>query len=344
MRLGQFTPQLKLLFHTERVNKWLKDEDIYPILVEFDLSNACNQACDFCTFRYIKDKSILKTDVAERTIIELSQCGVKAINWTGGGEPLIHKDYMYLTGIAHATGLEQGLFTNGVLLDDKLMSHIARTHKWVRFSIDAGTPETYQRIRKRDDFDKVISNVKKMVAIKGRCQVGIGFVITPSNFNEIPAFSRLVKETGVDYGQYKPCLGNYLEPQIEAEWWEQSVKPLLEKEFEWNDKLVINLYKLNDLTSHIDREYKVCYGHSFCPCIGATGDVWLCTHMRDIQGYSLGNLYENSFKEIWASAKRQEVIRTIDFSKCQFGCKNNEINKVLYQLRHPNPEGHYNFL
>ena len=135
-----------------------------------------------------------------------------------------------------------------------------------------------------------------------------------------------------------------MERQNEAKWWTTNVLPLSTKVFKVNKKAVINLYKFNDLISNIDREYEVCYGHQFCPCIGATGDIWLCTHMRDIQGFSLGNLNKNTFKEIWNGKQRRRVIKKIDFDKCQFGCKNNECNKILYQLKHPNPKGHYNFL
>jgi MoaA/NifB/PqqE/SkfB family radical SAM enzyme len=109
-------------------------------------------------------------------------------------------------------------------------------------------------------------------------------------------------------------------------------------------KSVINYYKFNDLVSDIEREYEVCYGHEFCPCIGATGDVWVCTHLRHIGGYSFGNLNNHSFKWIWESKERQEVIKKIDLKRCQKYCRNNEINKVLYQLKHGGEEGHFNFI
>lgn len=347
LNVGQFTPQQKLLFNADKVTSWIRGANVYPILVEFDLTNRCNHRCSFCTFRYIKDRSTLNFCTVLRTVDELAG-KVKAINWTGGGEPLLHKDFPVIAYRAKMRGIEQGLFTNGTLFTDEIIEAVLDTHTWVRFSIDAGTRKTYRELRGVDNFNKVITNVKKMVALKKKkssdCSIGIGFVITPKNYTEIPLFEKLIDETGVDYGQLKPCINNYMESQIESSWWVNNVLPLLENSCVKNSKVVVNLYKFNDLVSHMDRPYDSCYGHQFCPCIGATGDVWLCTHMRDIQGFSLGNLHKHSFDEIWNSPNRQRVINRIDFNKCQFGCKNNEINKILYQLKHPAKDGHYNFL
>jgi cyclic pyranopterin phosphate synthase len=350
LRVGNFSPQLKLLFHTEKINRWLAGENVYPILVEFDLSNRCNHRCDFCTFNYIKDRSTLETDIVMRSIKEFANGGVKSINWTGGGEPLLHKDFSSIVRYAHSLGIDQGVFTNGALLDDDKIDALLDTHSWVRFSVDAATRETYKHIRRVDDFDRVMTNIRKMVAAKKKknspTTIGIGFIITPTNYTEIKTFSDLIKDLDVDYGQYKPCIKNFNDKeQISAQWWKNEIAPLLEEVFDTNKKAVVNLYKLTDLIeSSFDKSYTKCYGHIFCPCIGASGDVWLCTHLRGLSKYSLGNLHENTFDEIWHSSKREAVIKEIDFDLCQFCCKNNEINKILYQIKHPDKKSHFNFL
>lgn len=350
LRVGNFSPQLKLLFHTDKINKWLDGDNVYPILVEFDLSNRCNHRCDFCTFSYVKDRSTIDSSVVIRSVEEFAAGGVSAINWTGGGEPLIHKDFCSIIKRTHSLGIDQGIFTNGALLNDEIIDTLLDTHSWVRISIDAASRETYKQIRKVDDFDKVMNNIKKLVAAKKRknsqTTIGIGFIITQFNFTEIWGFSEMIKELGVDYGQYKPCIKGFNDKeQISPEWWKNVIKPVLEKVFDDNKKAVVNLYKLTDLIeSSFDKSYDKCYGHVFCPCIGASGDVWLCTHLRGMPQYSLGNLNNSTFHEIWNSKKRDEVIKEIDFNICQFCCKNNEINKILYQIKHPDKKSHYNFL
>ena len=350
LRVGNFNPQLKLLFHTRKINEWLDGENIYPILVEFDLSNKCNHRCKFCTFDYIKDRSTIDTDIVIKAIDDFGWGGVKSINWTGGGEPLIHKDFAKIVRHAKVFEIEQGIFTNGVLLDDEKMEAILDTHSWIRFSIDSSDRQTYKDIRGADDFDKVLANIRKLVKLrdekKSDLTIGIGYIITPENHTGIKAFSEIIKDLGVDYGQYKPCIKNFNDKeQISADWWSKEVIPVLQEVFADNKKAVVNLYKLTDLVENsFDRTYDKCYGHNFCPCIGASGDVWVCTHLRGVERYSMGNLKNNTFDEIWKSQKRQDVINDIDLNVCQFCCKNNEINKMLYQIKHPNKKSHYNFL
>ena len=196
----------------------------------------------------------------------------------------------------------------------------------------------------------MLLNIRKLVVAKSvkksNTTIGVGFIITPDNYEEIRRFSELITELGVDYGQYKPCIKGFNDrEQISSEWWSNEVRPVLESVFAHNKKAVVNLYKLTDLIeSSFDRSYEKCYGHIFCPCIGASGDVWLCTHLRGIPKYSLGNLYDNTFDQIWNGDRREEAIREIDFNLCQFCCKNNEINKILYQIKHPDKKSHYNFL
>lgn len=345
-RLGQFTPQHKLLFHSNKINRWLMGENVYPILIEFDVSNACNHKCNFCNFKHTHNGKILDKNIAFKTIQELAECKVKAINWTGGGEPLMNKSFCDIAKFTTLRGIQQGVFTNGVLMEEDDMALLLSTHNWIRLSIDAGTRETYFKLKQSDDFDKVINNVKRLVEIRkawrNETNIGIGFVITPDNYHEIPLFSELIKETGVDYGQYKPSI---LEDSLEDSRWEDEIKPLLQEVFNDNPRAVINLYKFNDIVeSNIDRPYEICYGHQFCPCIGADGEVWICNQLRGIKEYSFGNIYREDFRKIWDGAQRRKVIKSVSLEKCPKLCKNHEINKILYHIKHPTNDLHYNFL
>ena len=345
-RVGQFTPQLKLLFHTDRIQEWLKKGDCYPILIEVDPSNACNHHCSFCSCGYLTDKSVLDKFVIGRNVPILRDKGVRAINWSGGGEPLVNKDFCDIAVWTVRRSIEQGLFTNGVLINEDNVDVLLSTQSWIRVAIDAGTRETYKQLRGSDDFDKVIYNVKSLVEFKKKygynCQLGIGFVVTKENYKEIPLFADLIEKTGVDYGQYKPSI---LVTKDEVRWWTDEVKNLLEEVFDRQIKANINLYKLNDITNNqFDHSYPICYGHYFCPVIGADGEVYACSQLRGFKEFSFGNINRDNFDTIWKSKRRQKVIASIDVSNCPKFCKNNEINKILYHIKHPDRKTHYNFL
>ena len=86
------------------------------------------------------------------------------------------------------------------------------------------------------------------------------------------------------------------------------------------------------------REYKQCIGSQLQPCIGADGEVYVCTNHRGHKERSYGSLYEKSFSEIWGNvSKRKCVMSQIEnkekFSMCSQLCKPHESNKILWQIK-----------
>ena len=337
MRLGHFNPTEKLLYHSDIIAKWNCGERIYPILIEWFLTNYCNHKCDFCSFSHSHSKGFMDTKIVLKTLSELSELGVKAINWTGGGEPLLHPDFTTIAEHAYFCGIEQGLFTNGSLLTKDIAKVIGKTHKWVRFSVDAGMDRTFKEIKGVNDYKKVIDNLCMMVDYKENCTVGGGFVITKDNFQDIEMFVNQMEYCGVDYIQFKPQIHPYFDDkQEEAEFWNKKIRPKLERVSN-NPKVMVNLYKFRDLEETADREYNICYGWEFCPCI-ADGKVYRCNYLAYMEEHCLGNLKDKTFAEIW---KEQNPMKPC--KECQLLCKNDAINKILYSLKH-NRGGHENFL
>ena len=222
---------------------------------------------------------------------------------------------------------------------------------WVRFSIDAGTPETYNSVRRPGagfTWDKMVSNLKKLIEVnksKGKkIDIGVGFVITPDTYEEIVQFAEFFSKFDVDYCQYKPEIVNREREgglQRSIDFWEEKVEPRLQiaKDI-LGDKFQINGYKISDLENDPDffgRNYKKCLGSQIQPCVGADGHVYVCTNHRGYKEYSYGSLYEKSFKDIWADiTKRQEVMHQIEdvecFSNCTQLCKPHESNKAVWKM------------
>ena len=358
-----FNPRAKVLANADRVLEFFEDHLATPILVEIDPSNACNHGCYFCISSYIHlpesvdlktfDRSIMTKNVLMDVCSDLMDMKVRAINWTGGGEPTINpalKDA--IQHIGENSDIKMGIFTNGTLLDkwdlyDTFVDHMT----WVRFSIDAGTEETYNSVRRAkdgQDWNKMLSNLTRLLDTnkkKGKkIDIGVGFVITADTYKEIVDFAKVFVNYDVDYCQFKPEIVNREREegkQRDQEFWYKEVEPLLEEAREiLGDKFQINGYKLSDLEedpSLYGRNYKKCLGSQVQPCIGADGNVYVCTNHRGYEEYSYGSLYEASFKDIWSDIqKRKEVMHTIEevecFSKCTQLCKPHESNKAMWEL------------
>ena len=358
-----FNPQAKTLANLKNVIEYIEKGNTSPVLVEFDPSNACNHGCYFCISSYIhlpesKDletfnRSIMPKELMLDVCEDLIDMGVKAINWTGGGEPTLNPNLKHaIKYIGENSNIKMGMFTNGTLLDKfDLFETIVNNFTWLRFSVDAGTPKTFNWIRrpsKSQDWDKMYSNLQKLIEVNNangrKISLGTGMVITPDTYKEIVDFAEAFSPLDLDYCQYKPEVVNKEREggmQREVDFWDSEIKPRLEKaKVILGHKYQINGYHLKDLADDPDilgRNYKKCLGSQIQPCIGADGHVYVCPNHRGYKQYSYGSLHDKSFKEIWLDIeKRNRVMNKIDnvecFSNCTQLCKPHESNKIFWNI------------
>ena len=95
MKLGIFDKYKTTLGQVDHVKKTLSDNKPAAINFEIDLTNGHNHRCSFCQWgHWIQtNRATLSGDIVIKTLPELIKFGTKAITWTGGGEPTIHKDF-----------------------------------------------------------------------------------------------------------------------------------------------------------------------------------------------------------------------------------------------------------
>ena len=357
-----FNPQLKVIANADRVIEHIETGKTAPVLVEVDPSNACNHACSFCLSSYIHfdkykgtetfSRALMSRDILMNLCQDFVEMGVRSINWTGGGEPTLNRHLKEAIKYCGSHGIKMGIFTNGTLLDKwDLFEAMVDNMTWVRFSVDAGTKETYNNVRvakKNHNWDKMVSNLSKLIEVnkaKGnKIDIGVGYVISPDTYHEIVDFANFFKDFDLTYCQYKPeiIIREDGGEQRDIEFWRDKVKPRLEEaEKILGDKFQVNNYKLEDLSMDrktFGRNYKKCLGSQIQPCVGADGHVYVCTNHRGWKQYSYGSLYDNkSFKEIWNDMEsRQKVMHQIEevecFSNCTKLCKPHESNKAVWEI------------
>jgi len=357
MSLGQCNPQGKLLWHLDRISEWQTTGKTSPIVFEIDPSNKCNQDCPWCSFRKLRSESnvIMCWETMRNLLENMKRMGVKAINWTGGGEPMINPHFLDGVKYAEVLGFDQGIFTNGQLLTPKKADVMAELMTWIRFSLDAGCPEDYTREHGTTEkaFFKVIENIKYLCSIRDRCTVGVGFIITKENYEGIEKATRIAKKAGADYIQLKPVAYRPGEEQMNPQFIRTYIMPQVNLATFLGDKnfnVMVTGYRFDDMMSpegNYGRNYKKCLSHHFQGAVGADSKVYLCDHHKGVKEYELGDLTENSLKEIWASDKRKKCIERLDntdLSQCQICCRNHETNKFLWNVVHPKKEMHPNHI
>jgi len=372
-----FSPQNKILCHLEKVEALINNKNPYPVTLEIDPSNACNHSCPFCISGHLhlskyKDtelfnRTMLSDDIFRSLIKELVTLDIQAINWTGGGEPTLNPNLgEMIRFVKENSKIQMGMFSNGTLLKKfNLFETIVKSLTWIRISIDAGNAETYNKLRvtnSSNNFQVVMDNIKELVENKKKFKsditIGAGFVVTRENYKEILDFARFFKDIDVDYCQFKPEIIQVerdesidkSKEQISADFWLKDVIVLLDKAKDiLGQKFECNSYKIEDLIIDVKdygRNYKECLGSQLQPCIGADGNVYVCTNHRGHKKYSYGSLYKNSFKQIWDNIKQKKIIMDKinyeeKFSNCTHLCKPHESNKLLYQIKQDSKDVSY---
>lgn len=342
----------KLNYHPERVAAWAKGENIYPVYVEIGITSACNHRCIFCALDFIEGKGhSIETSVLLETLTEMGKQGVKSIMFGGEGEPTLHKDFCLIVKHAKESGLDVALTTNGVPFTKKIAELCLPYMSWIKFSIDAGTKETYAKIHNTsaDDFDKLLANIQDAVIIKNKnnCSVRIGaqILLIEENVQEAILLAKKVKELGVDYFVIKPysqhphSSNKFAVDYSRFEKLKEQLELLTSNEF----KVIFRMDTMNKLKEEVN--YDTCHGLSFFTLIDAAGNVIPCNLFYGKKEYYYGNLYKNSFEDIWGGEKRMSILQNLckeGTSKCRENCRLDTINRYLFSLK--NPPEHVNFI
>lgn len=285
----RFDPMVKIASHKSFAT-FIQGNKVFPINVEISPAGTCNAKCPWCFYSGTHKPVFLKTDTLMDAVFEMENMGVKAITWTGGGEPTLHPDFPEFTKrIKELTSIKQGLITNALLPPQ----YNPAVFEWIRVSY---TPSGWKP-----------SNIALLRACRA-----LGLCINDTG-DPKPIWDglKVAKELGADYVQTRPAL--------EVKGKLTSISPPT-----IDDPLLFKTpYKYKEAGE--TRKYDTCYGFNFVPFIWEDSEVGVCAYHRGKQQYVLGNLYEHGFQKIMEAAPRS--VPTCD--TCQICCKNHEINKVI---------------
>lgn len=354
----------KMMFHPGRVASWLdagEDWDrlktIYPIYIELSPFGACNHRCVFCAMDYVGYKGrFLDTDVMAGRLEEMAGLGVKSIMFGGEGEPLLHKDIGRLTSMVHGSGIDLAITTNGVRLTPEYADAHLDKISWIKVSLNAGTAETYAQIHRAspDDFHTVIANLKHAVQVRNAnhhpCTLGCQLLLLPENAGEVETLIRLCKEEiGLDYLVVKPYSQHM--SSLTDRYSHIDYSRYLELGQGWtamNSDTFQVIFREKTMANHLKQKaYPTCHSTPmFWAYVMAGGDVYSCSAYLGDPRFNLGNLHEQSFRDIWEGEGRKKNLellhRNFDIDTCRNNCRMDAVNRYLWELK--KPHRHVNFI
>jgi MoaA/NifB/PqqE/SkfB family radical SAM enzyme len=136
-----------------------------------------------------------------------------------GGEVLLMKGFDDI--LKEASGhkhLKQVLFTNGLILNEKIIERIINGRVDLVFSIDGVSKDTYEHIRRGGKFEHLVRNLSLIRQAKqasgGRIETYFNSIIMKSNYQEIEKFIDFAKEYNFNAITFTPIRGDYGEENI----------------------------------------------------------------------------------------------------------------------------------
>lgn len=346
----------KLNYHIDRVNEFLSSGDCFPLYMEISPVGSCNHRCLFCAYDYIGHPNRkLETDKFLKFIDEISECGIRSLLYAGEGEPLLHPEIDKFIVHSKNRNIDVGMFTNGNLLKKELAEKILSSLIFIRFSFNGGTRENYSSIHqvKPEIFDRVVENIRASVRLReeGNLTVDIGaqFVLMPENRDFLVDAIKVLKDAGIDYFAIKPFVqqSSSQSYQMKEQFSIEEIKDLLDKAESYSDDGFRVIARRDSFIGYGKRGYRHCYGTSFISVLNSAGDIATCLPYWEREEFIFGNIYHNSFKDIWLGERRKKIKgfleKELDVQKCPPNCRPNAINEYLFEIKNPSVR-HLNFI
>lgn len=347
--------QLKIFYHQDVLQHLLKGERCNPVYIRIKPTNKCNHNCSYCHYKnsYLElDDFDPKDEIPKAKMLEtvdsMRELGVKAVTFSGGGEPLLYPYIEETMERVLSSGIDLSIITNGSLLTGEKAKLLAKG-KWVRLSIESIDDEEYCSIRgiKKGSFEKLCDNISNFAHIKNEsCELGVNVVVNDRNCHEIMEMARLMKELGVNHVKFSPMISNDTD-SYHKDFRNDVTKQLQEAQDTFgNDRFkVIDLYTGDFGNSVVfERNYKRCPMKEFICIIAANSKVYYCQDKAYLNNGEIGSIADRSFKDLWLSKETDDLFRHFDASKickqhCVHDSRNDLINSFLDMDRN-----HINFI
>lgn len=313
-----------------------------PIHIRIKPTNICNHNCHYCAYRNENlqlGQNMNKTDSIPRDkmmeiIDDLIKIDVKAVTFSGGGEPFCYPHLLEVVWKLSLSSIRFAAITNGSRLYGELAEQFARHAVWLRISMDGWDDDSYARFRgiSGNEFSTVMNNLKGFKQLKGKCLLGVSVIVNRENAQHIFDLISDLRHIGVDSVKISPCIvsndgmenNRYHAPIFGKvrEQVERCIRELGGPDFE-----VYDAY--HELEKKFNKDYTWCPYQQILPVIGADLNVYPCQDKAyNIDQGVLGSIRNRSFMTFWFESK-DTFFRINPSIHCRHHCVANTKNRMI---------------
>lgn len=339
-------PRGKVFAHVDRLAAWRAGEHPAPVTLEVDLTNRCSHGCQSCHFAHTHTRgpwaarrralTVATGDMADaavtrRWVAEAASAGVKAVVWTGGGEPTLHPEWLDLMRAARGAGLQQGMYTVGTHLAPDTADALATLASWVVVSLDAIDPITYAAEKGVPEaiWRQAVHGVRMVSARPrgDRAVVGVSFLLHAENWTLAPEMVRFGLALGADYVSLRPTIDTLPSDPgriVGERAWIGRALPMLE-DLAQQDGVEADPRRFLEYASWGRHPYATCRGVRLNATITPDARLWLCPNRRGEASALVGDLTTESFATVWARHPGSVLVERA----CRAMCRLHPINQTL---------------
>ncbi|MBA3010385.1 MAG: radical SAM protein [Proteobacteria bacterium] len=351
--MGLLYTKMKIFHYMDKLDSLPQKNDrvLAPLHIRIKPTNICNHRCSYCAYRAENlqlgtDMNVTDTIPREKMfeiIDDIIAMKVKAVTFSGGGEPFCYPHLLETVIKLAAGGVKFAALTNGAGLKGEIADVFARHATWVRVSMDGWDPQSYAKYRCVPDgeFLKVIDNMKAFKKKEGNCYLGISFIVDQQNASHIHDFVRMMRDLGVDSVKVSPKIvsnNGYQNNEYHASVFnlakEETAKAI--RDFSGENFEIFDSYHL--LEDKFSKTYSWCPYLQILPIIGADCRVYSCQDKAyNIGNGMLGSIVDRRFKDFWFSGK-QKFFRINPSIHCDHHCVANTKNHLILEYSNADKE------
>ena len=316
-----------------------------PLHIRIKPTNRCNHHCRYCAYRVeglqlgrdMRPKDQISREKMLEVVEDIINIGVKAVTFSGGGEPLCYPHFQEILRILAGSPVRFAALTNGTLLNGEVAELFARHGTWLRISMDGWDDESYGRYRGAgpNEYTRIMDNIKAFKNLGGACRLGVSLVIDRENAARVHECIGKLRDAGVDSVKIGPCIvsndaqanNRYHDPVFlrVKEQIRQAIGAYANKDFEIFDSY-------HELDGKFNKDYHWCPYQQILPVIAADLNVYTCQDKAyNLAEGLIGSIESRRFKDLWFSDK-SIFFKTNPGRHCRHHCVANAKNRLILEF------------
>ena len=320
---GLITSSCKVASDRNRLENYLAGKNIFPLSVEFDLTDMCNRSCPGCPSVKAATKHFLSLEFIDR-LLGILEGQTQGLLFTGG-EPTIAPQFARSLQLARKRKFRQlAVVSNGKCLDDKkvtsaLLDEVTSLrislYDW-ELGVDGPLSKTLANILSlRNAIEQTGSNLS----------IGVSVLTDRARVPELEKMVRTISDSGAHWIYFHPFCEN----------WDLGQPRITDQ-----TGVLDEIGRLQDAYSGIfpvftgDERYstkEIDFGHyhsaNFLLVIGADGKNYLSPETKYNSDYVLADLGKSMEEDfLW----QEERLKRMRYSSRNYACIGSRHRTVLY--------------